>query len=216
MTCDTSENSKTDFGKRVQICCFWAYLRSNEINVSNTSVPSLQSQSGRFLCRFVHGCLHNEDSGEHQARWVFAFKPGALSSPFAVTGTLPGSVPAIYIADYVFFPGTYDMAPLGKLRTFIGYPHCRESIGLLKGKTYLIMGMSNDIYKDEQEQTWVCSTSKLLFCHYLVLCLTCKSSEQLTTRRPVSVYPPGLQVPVCARWEDLDWVLAFSGRVSDW
>lgn len=39
---------------------------------------------------------------------------------------------------------------------------------------------------------------------------------QLTTRRPESVYSLLLQVPVCARWEDLDWVLAHTSRVSDW
>lgn len=84
---------------------------------------------------------------------MFVFKPRTLSSLFAVTGALPEPVPVVYIADDVFFPGSYDVAPLGKLRTFLGYPHCRESIALVKGKTYLIMGMSNDIYKDEQEQT---------------------------------------------------------------
>lgn len=39
---------------------------------------------------------------------------------------------------------------------------------------------------------------------------------QLTTRRPESVYSLPLQVPVCARWEDLDRVLAHTSRVSDW
>lgn len=84
---------------------------------------------------------------------MFAFKPRTLSSVFAVTGALPGPVPVVYIAADVFFPGSYDVAPLGKQRTFLGYSHCRQSIGLQKGKTFLIMGMSNDIYKDEQEQT---------------------------------------------------------------
>lgn len=82
---------------------------------------------------------------------MFAFKPRTLLSVFPVTGALP--FPVIYIAADVFFPGSYDVATLGKERTFLSYPHCRQSIGLLKGKTYLIMGMSTDIYKDEQEQT---------------------------------------------------------------
>lgn len=58
-----------------------------------------------------------------------------------------------YIAADVFFSGSYDVGPQGKQRLFLGYPHCRETIGLIKGKTYLIMGMSNDIYKDDQAQT---------------------------------------------------------------
>lgn len=62
-----------------------------------------------------------------------------------------------HIASDVLFPGSYDVGPQGKLRMFLGYPHCRDSIGLVKGKTYLIMGTSRDIHKDEQEQTWVCS-----------------------------------------------------------
>lgn len=73
-------------------------------------------------------------------------------SVFAVTGALPGPVPVVYIADDAFFPGSYDVAPLGQRRLFLGFSHCRQSIGLLKGKTYLVMGMSNDIHKDEKEK----------------------------------------------------------------
>lgn len=45
------------------------------------------------------------------------------------------------------------MAPLGKLRPFLSYQHCRESLGLAKGQTFLIMGSSKDIHRDEQAQT---------------------------------------------------------------
>lgn len=76
-----------------------------------------------------------------------------------------------------FFPGSYDVAAQGKQRIFMGYPQCRNSINLEKGRTYLIMGMSTDIYKDDQEQTWVCSTWKTFFCDY-VLGLTRKASAQ--------------------------------------
>ncbi|XP_041822795.1 complement C3-like [Chelmon rostratus] len=60
--------------------------------------------------------------------------------------------------------GSYDVGPQGKLRTFLSYPHCRESLDLKTGKTYLIMGTSKDIHKDEQnelhqyvlgERTWI-------------------------------------------------------------
>uniref|UniRef100_A0A3Q3G355 Complement C3 n=1 Tax=Labrus bergylta TaxID=56723 RepID=A0A3Q3G355_9LABR len=60
--------------------------------------------------------------------------------------------------------GSYDVGPRGKLRTFLSYQHCRESLDLEKGKTYLIMGTSKDIHKDEQnlsyqyvlgERTWI-------------------------------------------------------------
>ncbi|XP_058495890.1 complement C3-like [Solea solea] len=57
--------------------------------------------------------------------------------------------------------GTYDVSPLGKLRAFLSYPLCREALDLVKGKTYLIMGTSKDIHKDQSyqyvlgERTWI-------------------------------------------------------------
>ncbi|XP_032389236.1 complement C3 [Etheostoma spectabile] len=59
--------------------------------------------------------------------------------------------------------GTLDVGPLNKQRTFLSYPHCRESLDLETGKTYLIMGTSKDIHRDDRqsyqyvfgERTWV-------------------------------------------------------------
>lgn len=51
-----------------------------------------------------------------------------------------------------FFTGSYDVGPQGKLRTFLSYLHCRAALDLGTGKTYLIMGTSKDIYRDEQSQ----------------------------------------------------------------
>uniref|UniRef100_A0A3Q3XMB4 NTR domain-containing protein n=1 Tax=Mola mola TaxID=94237 RepID=A0A3Q3XMB4_MOLML len=56
--------------------------------------------------------------------------------------------------------GSYDN-PEGGLRKFISFPHCRESLALERGKTYLIMGTSKDIFRDELcqyalgERNWV-------------------------------------------------------------
>nr|XP_057939783.1 complement C3-like [Doryrhamphus excisus] len=50
--------------------------------------------------------------------------------------------------------GSTDMGAQGKLRTFLSYPHCREALDLVIGKTYLIMGSSRDIYRDDQRQTF--------------------------------------------------------------
>lgn len=52
-----------------------------------------------------------------------------------------------------FLSGSYDVGPLGKLRPFLSYQHCRESLDLTKGKTYLLMGSSKDIHRDAQGQT---------------------------------------------------------------
>nr|AEJ37035.1 complement component c3-2 [Dicentrarchus labrax] len=50
--------------------------------------------------------------------------------------------------------GNDDVGPVGKLRIFLSYPHCREALDLRRGKTYLIMGTSRDIFIDEQSQTY--------------------------------------------------------------
>ncbi|KAM7393941.1 hypothetical protein PAMP_020774 [Pampus punctatissimus] len=50
--------------------------------------------------------------------------------------------------------GTYDVDPQGKLRTFLSYSHCREALDLGEGKTFLIMGTSKDIHKDDQSQSY--------------------------------------------------------------
>ncbi|KAM7010010.1 complement C3-like [Tautogolabrus adspersus] len=50
--------------------------------------------------------------------------------------------------------GSSDVGPRGKLRTFLSYQHCRLSLDLGIGKTYLIMGTSKDIHLDEQNQSY--------------------------------------------------------------
>ncbi|AWP06023.1 Complement component C3 [Scophthalmus maximus] len=49
--------------------------------------------------------------------------------------------------------GSFDVGPLGKVRHFLSYPHCRESLDLGVGKTYLIMGTSKDIHRDDKIQS---------------------------------------------------------------
>nr|XP_040041543.1 complement C3-like [Gasterosteus aculeatus aculeatus] len=50
--------------------------------------------------------------------------------------------------------GSKDVRPVNKLRTFISLPHCRESLDLRLGKTYLIMGSSRDITAKENDQSF--------------------------------------------------------------
>uniref|UniRef100_A0A672HAH3 Complement C3-like n=1 Tax=Salarias fasciatus TaxID=181472 RepID=A0A672HAH3_SALFA len=54
----------------------------------------------------------------------------------------------------VIMAGNTDVGPMGKLRSFLSHQHCRGAVGLQKGKTYLIMGSSQDIRRDDQEQTY--------------------------------------------------------------
>lgn len=48
--------------------------------------------------------------------------------------------------------GSSDVGSQGKLRTFLSYPHCRATLNLRADKTYLIMGMSTNVYTDDQDQ----------------------------------------------------------------
>ncbi|KAM4584754.1 complement C3-like [Odontesthes bonariensis] len=59
--------------------------------------------------------------------------------------------------------GNIDTNPVGKLRTFLGYKHCKDALDLRPSKTYLIMGSDRDIRGNEQsgynyvlsEKTWI-------------------------------------------------------------
>ncbi|XP_014901192.1 complement C3-like isoform X1 [Poecilia latipinna] len=60
--------------------------------------------------------------------------------------------------------GPIDADAVGKLRTFFSRRYCREALNVEKGKTYLIMGSSNDISGNNQtqifqyelgEKTWI-------------------------------------------------------------
>lgn len=53
------------------------------------------------------------------------------------------------------FPGSYDVGPLGQSRSFLSYAHCREYLNMVKGKTYLIMGVSKQIYRDDAQRSYV-------------------------------------------------------------
>ncbi len=56
-----------------------------------------------------------------------------------------------------FITGNYDVGTRDGLRYFLGFSHCSHFLNLKKGRTYLIMGTSGDIRKDEQNQSWVWS-----------------------------------------------------------
>uniref|UniRef100_A0A671YQC5 Complement C3-like n=1 Tax=Sparus aurata TaxID=8175 RepID=A0A671YQC5_SPAAU len=72
----------------------------------------------------------------------------------------------IYIMQVldVIKEGSFDVVDVNNNITFLSYQHCRESLDLKKGKTYLVMGTSRDMYRDEQnavfqyilgERTWI-------------------------------------------------------------
>lgn len=51
----------------------------------------------------------------------------------------------------LFIIGSLDVGPQDQKRPFLSYPHCRESLDLNVGKTYLVMGTSKDIHKDNDK-----------------------------------------------------------------
>ncbi|XP_033961544.1 complement C3-like isoform X1 [Pseudochaenichthys georgianus] len=77
--------------------------------------------------------------------------------------------------------GTSDVGPLNKLRTFLSYPHCRESLDLVVGKTYLIMGTSVDIYRDEAKQTSQYVLGERTWIEYWPTVAECQADEHRPT-----------------------------------
>lgn len=64
--------------------------------------------------------------------------------------------------------GSTDVGPLGKLRTFLSYPHCRVALDLGTDKSYLIMGRSKDVFTDDQTKTYVAKTAVSVSCADIV------------------------------------------------
>ncbi|TWW59602.1 Complement C3 [Takifugu flavidus] len=79
------------------------------------------------------------------------------------TKSLSTDVYTVRVLD-VIKEGNNDVAPEGKERIFLGFPHCRVALDLKKDQNYLIMGASKDIHVDRRdklyqyvlgERTWV-------------------------------------------------------------
>ncbi|KAM9362521.1 complement C3-like [Symphorus nematophorus] len=84
--------------------------------------------------------------------------------------------------------GNNDVGPEGKLRTFLSYPHCRRSLDLQEGKTYLVMGSSKDIELDAKdeltqyalgERTWIEYWPTIAECQAREHRFTCLGMEEL-------------------------------------
>ncbi|KAF3833602.1 hypothetical protein F7725_024806 [Dissostichus mawsoni] len=77
--------------------------------------------------------------------------------------------------------GTLDVGPLNKLRTFLSYLHCRESLDLVVGKTYLIMGSSDDIHRDDAHQTYQYVLGQRTWIEYWPIEAECQADEHRPT-----------------------------------
>uniref|UniRef100_A0A672GY97 Anaphylatoxin-like domain-containing protein n=1 Tax=Salarias fasciatus TaxID=181472 RepID=A0A672GY97_SALFA len=77
----------------------------------------------------------------------------------------------------VIMAGNTDVGPMGKLRSFLSHQHCRGAVGLQKGKTYLIMGSSQDIRRDDQEQTFWYMLDEKTWVEYWPTTEECQTDE---------------------------------------
>uniref|UniRef100_A0A8D0CN60 Uncharacterized protein n=1 Tax=Sander lucioperca TaxID=283035 RepID=A0A8D0CN60_SANLU len=77
--------------------------------------------------------------------------------------------------------GSLDVGPLNKQRTFLSYPHCRESLDLGTGKTYLIMGTSKDIHRDDRHQSFQYVFGERTWIEYWPTEAECQTEEHRIT-----------------------------------
>uniref|UniRef100_A0A4W6DX62 Uncharacterized protein n=1 Tax=Lates calcarifer TaxID=8187 RepID=A0A4W6DX62_LATCA len=77
--------------------------------------------------------------------------------------------------------GSSDVGPLGKLRTFLSYQHCREALDLQKGKTYLLMGTSKDIHRDDENQSFQYVLGERTWVEYWPTEAECQADEHRPT-----------------------------------
>uniref|UniRef100_A0A3Q1IWP6 Uncharacterized protein n=1 Tax=Anabas testudineus TaxID=64144 RepID=A0A3Q1IWP6_ANATE len=77
--------------------------------------------------------------------------------------------------------GSSDVGPLGNRRTFLSYPHCREALDLRDGQTYLIMGTSKDIHRDEQNNSYQYVLGETTWIEYWPTEAECQTAEHRPT-----------------------------------
>ncbi|XP_027138596.1 complement C3-like isoform X2 [Larimichthys crocea] len=76
---------------------------------------------------------------------------------------------------------SYDGSLPGKMCTFLSSPHCREALDLRKGKTYLIMGASEGLHKDEASQSCQYVLIEKTWIEYWPTEEECQTKEHLQT-----------------------------------
>ncbi|XP_061625502.1 complement C3-like isoform X1 [Phyllopteryx taeniolatus] len=77
--------------------------------------------------------------------------------------------------------GNKDMGAQGKLRTFLSYPHCRDALELDIGRSYLIMGSSKDIHRDDEKQTFHYILGEKTWIEYWPTPAQCQTPEHRPT-----------------------------------
>uniref|UniRef100_A0A3P8R0D2 Complement component c3a, duplicate 5 n=1 Tax=Astatotilapia calliptera TaxID=8154 RepID=A0A3P8R0D2_ASTCA len=77
--------------------------------------------------------------------------------------------------------GNTDVGPEGQPRIFISSQHCRKAQGLTASKTYLIMGTSKDIYKDDEKRIYQYVLGERTWIEYWPTTAECQTREYRST-----------------------------------
>uniref|UniRef100_A0A3P9BDI5 Complement C3-like n=1 Tax=Maylandia zebra TaxID=106582 RepID=A0A3P9BDI5_9CICH len=77
--------------------------------------------------------------------------------------------------------GNTDVGPEGQPRIFISSQHCRKAQGLTASKTYLIMGTSKDIYKDDEKRIYQYVLGERTWIEYWPTTAECQTREYHST-----------------------------------
>ncbi|XP_033985455.1 complement C3-like [Trematomus bernacchii] len=93
--------------------------------------------------------------------------------------------------------GTFDVGPLNELRTFLSFLHCRKSLDLVVGKTYLFMGTSDDIHRDDAHQTYWYVLGERTWIEYWPIEAECQSDEHRPTCLGIEEMVQGYQLFGC-------------------
>nr|XP_046263009.1 complement C3-like [Scatophagus argus] len=113
---------------------------------------------------------------ERNSKIDFVYKVGVQE----FTDGLSTDIYTMQVLD-VIKEGNNDVSPRGKLRTFLSYPHCRQSLGLKIGKAYLIMGTSKDIHVDVQSQSYQYVLGERTWIEYWPTEAECQTEEHRPT-----------------------------------
>ncbi|TDH08997.1 hypothetical protein EPR50_G00103790 [Perca flavescens] len=77
--------------------------------------------------------------------------------------------------------GSLDESPQNKQRTFLSHSYCRKSLGLRMGKTYLIMGTSNDIHIVDRPELYQYVFGESTWIEYWPTAAECQTEEHRIT-----------------------------------
>ncbi|XP_028256880.1 complement C3-like isoform X2 [Parambassis ranga] len=117
--------------------------------------------------RIINSC---ETTADNRIDFVYKIKVEQVRSELAT------DFYTVQIED-VIKSGSFDVSPLNQTRTFIGSRRCRNALDITKGKTYLVMGASKDMIKDQKSKTYEYAFGQHTWVEYWPTKEECKATE---------------------------------------